>query len=69
MRRLLQLNVHASSTFRNHRVILDFNDPCPGVKEWLEMIHVGDVLDIYGIAKYPGWMNYIDYVEADVFYA
>ncbi|KAF8454887.1 hypothetical protein BGX38DRAFT_1267506 [Terfezia claveryi] len=67
--RLLQRNVHASSTFRKHTVILDFNDPSPGVKQWLEMFHAGDTLEIYGMALYPGWINFVDYVEVDVFCA
>lgn len=61
--------MHASNKFRKYTVILDYNDPTPGFRdsEWLQMLKVGDVVEIYsyglGMARYRGWVDYIEYVS------
>jgi len=34
----------------------------------VKAIHVGDVLATYGMARYPGWTNYIEWVELEVYF-
>jgi hypothetical protein len=68
--RKIQANVHASSTFLQHINIWDVEDNAiEGLQEWLCLIEPGDAVEVYPMARYPGWINTVDYAEVEVYCA
>lgn len=65
-RRHIQTNVHNSKSPRYHVVTWDVRNPTPGVKEWLDMIQPGDVIEVYPRTKW-NWRNYVEMIEVEVY--
>lgn len=61
-----QDNVHASWQSRDHTNTWDVRDPIPWITEWLRGLEVGDVVEVFAMAKYPGWKNYVEFVEVEL---
>jgi hypothetical protein len=61
--RLLQHNVHASWDSRDHVNSWDVRDSSPAIREWLMGLCSGDTLEVFPMARYPGWRNYVEFVE------
>jgi hypothetical protein len=64
-----QDNVHASWQSRDHTNTWDVRDPIPWINEWLRALEVGDVIEVFAQAKYPGWRNYVESVEVELYCA
>jgi hypothetical protein len=61
-----QENVHASWQSRDHTNTWDVRDPIPWINEWLRGLEVGDVVEVFAMAQYPGWRNYVEFVEIEL---
>ena len=61
-----QENVHASSQSRDHTNTWDVRDPIPWINEWLRGLEIGDVVEVFAMANYPGWRNYVEFVEVEL---
>jgi hypothetical protein len=40
-----------------------------GLKDWFASLRCGDSVEVYAIARYPGWKNYVEYAEVEVYCA
>ena len=64
-----QYNVHASWMSREHTNVWDVDGMSASVREWLGALRCGDVLEVYAMAQYPGWLNFAEFVEVEVYCA
>jgi len=67
--RHIQSNVHASEVTRDHTIVWDVRDSIPGNKDWLEIVRPGDFIQVFPMARFSGWCNYVEHVEVDVYCA
>ncbi|KAI5796870.1 hypothetical protein FPQ18DRAFT_303050 [Pyronema domesticum] len=64
--RFVQLNVNSFDLIQYHSVTWDIRDQTPGVKEWLEEISDGDIIDICG-ASVEGCSIVLEELEAHLY--
>ena len=67
--RHIQSNVHANGEFRNHTNTWAVTDRTPDLQEWFDALRDGDEVEVYPMAQYGAWRNYVEFVKADVYYA
>jgi hypothetical protein len=67
--RHIQCNLYVSESPRYHMVAWDVRDPTPGVKEWLEAIQNGDVINVIPMVAAEGLTreNHVHKIEVDVY--
>jgi len=80
----IQRNFVGSRTPRTHTVVWSCDDNGPlesdelvdigrgknsGTGEFVRDLKVGDVVGIWAKARYPGWVNYVDKVEMEIYWA
>jgi len=68
--RHIQCNLYVSRSPRYHMVAWDVRDPTPGVKEWLEAIQNGDVINVVPMVAAMGIDtrgNHVHKIEVDVY--
>jgi hypothetical protein len=58
-RHSLLSNLHGSSKKRVHRKVWSRDACLPAIADWMGMFRSGDMLDIYAMARYPGWENHV----------
>lgn len=64
----VQTNIHADLKFRRHVNTFDCADPLRERREWVQALRPGDRLQLYAMAKYPGWQNFVQKVEIKIHY-
>ncbi|KAI5796850.1 hypothetical protein FPQ18DRAFT_323493 [Pyronema domesticum] len=61
--KLIQHNVHAKREPTYHEVVWEKDEP------WLrDNVETGDVIALYPMARYPGWVNHVLSAEIEAFY-
>lgn len=65
---LVQTNIHADSNFRRHINTFDWADADPVRREWVKALRPGDRLQLYAIARHPGWQNFVQKVKITIHY-
>ncbi|KAF8214398.1 hypothetical protein K438DRAFT_1956475 [Mycena galopus ATCC 62051] len=58
-RHSLLSNLHGSGKKRVHRKVWSRHASLPAIADWMGMFRSGDMLDIYAMARYPGWENHV----------
>lgn len=64
----VQTNIHADYQFRRHVNTFDWADPNQERREWVKALRPGDRIQLYAIARYPGWQNFVQKVKMTVHY-
>ena len=64
----VQTNVHADPKFRRHVNTFDWADPNQERREWIRALHPGHRIQLYAIARYPGWRNFVQKVKMTIHY-
>ena len=64
----VQTNVHADAEPRTHVNILDCDEGNQGRSDWVKSLQPGDRIQLYAVARYPGWQNYVQEAEITVNY-
>jgi hypothetical protein len=65
---LIQVNVHAEETAKDHEIVWDVGEKDLKIKEWLDELRSGDVVAVYPMARFPGWRNNVLSVAVEVYY-
>jgi hypothetical protein len=65
----IQRNVCASGSTREHIVTWCHDNPDPKIQQWIASLHPGDTIGVFPKAKYPAWVNHVEYVKIEVFVA
>lgn len=65
-RPVVQRNVHADDTLRQHTVIWDIGDTSPGVQDWLRCLKSGDQIQLFPKAFQAAWRNYVEEAEINI---
>lgn len=67
-RKVLQFNVHADITFKQH--IISWRADCddPTAVEWINSIQGGDTIHIIPLAAYQAWINFVQSADIEVHY-
>ncbi|KAI5818997.1 hypothetical protein BZA77DRAFT_305499 [Pyronema omphalodes] len=61
--KIIQYNVHAKREPTYHEVVWERDEP------WLkDNVDTGDVIALYPMARYPGWVNHVLSAEIEAFY-
>ncbi|KAL1682498.1 hypothetical protein EV122DRAFT_287123 [Schizophyllum commune] len=66
-RRLIQQNIHASSDRRLHTNTWSLDTPDSELREWLQGVQAGKVLQLIASAQYQGWVNHVYSAEIRLF--
>ncbi|TFK45911.1 hypothetical protein OE88DRAFT_1668533 [Heliocybe sulcata] len=56
-------NIHADNKWRRHAIVWEKPDDHPLMQE----LRVGDRIEIWPEARYPGWVNHVRYASVDIF--
>ena len=62
-----QYNVHASGVSRDHINVWDVRDARPALQDWLSSVKCGCSLEVYALARYPAWQNFVEFAEVEVY--
>jgi hypothetical protein len=70
-RPMIQPNVRANKASREHIVTWNRQDMNTEqtIREWMAKIRPGDTVCVYPKARFPAWVNYVEYVKIEVFCA
>jgi hypothetical protein len=66
---IFQYNVHASLVSRDHINVWNVHDAPNELRDWLSSLKCGSSVEVYAIARHPGWRNFIESVEVEVYSA
>lgn len=64
----VQTNLHADLNFRRHINTFDWAEANQERKEWVKALRPGDRLQLYAIARFPGWLNFVQKVKITIHY-
>ena len=64
----IQTNVHADAESKTHVNVLDCDDGNQGRSDWVKSLQPGDRIQLYAVAMYPGWLNFVQEAEITVNY-
>lgn len=66
----VQNNLHADDNFRTHVNTFDCEEPNQerSRREWVQALRQGDRIQLYAIAMYPGWLNFVQEVRITIRY-
>lgn len=66
-RRLIQKNARACGEYRLHTNVWDYRNSQPEMREWMNLLGPGDVLQVFAKAAGQGWANYVKSVEVEIY--
>ena len=64
-----QYNVHASWVSRDHINVWDVRDAPRALQDWLSSLKCGCSVEVYALARHPGWQNFVECAEIEVYSA
>lgn len=64
----VQTNIHADFKFRRHVNTFDWEHLNQERREWIRALRPGQRIQLYAVARYPGWQNFVQKVKMTVHY-
>ncbi|KAL8791968.1 MAG: hypothetical protein Q9195_005457 [Heterodermia aff. obscurata] len=61
-------NIHADAEPKTHVNVLDCDEGNQGRSDWVKSLQPGDRIQLYAVAMYPGWQNYVQEAEITINY-
>jgi hypothetical protein len=66
-RPVIQRNARACGEYRLHTNVWDFRNSQPEMREWMNLLGPGDVLQVFAKATGQAWVNYVKSVEVELY--